>query len=83
MAAALARAEMRAEHPSVKVVSRAQRSLKKKIARIAELESMRDSGRNLSADQVKQFFLEGSALWLKPDSLLLTSSACGICEFPD
>lgn len=49
---ALARAEMRAKTPSVKIAARAVRSLKKKIARIAELEGRQDSGKSLSADQV-------------------------------
>lgn len=49
---ALARAEMRAKTPSAKIAARAVRSLKKKIARIAELEGRQDSGKSLSADQV-------------------------------
>ena len=49
---ALARAEMRARTPSAKMAARAVRSLKKKIARIAELEGRQDSGKALSADQV-------------------------------
>lgn len=52
MATALARAEMRAKTPSAKVAARAVRSLKKKIARIVELEGRRDSGKELSLDQV-------------------------------
>ena len=52
METALARAEMRAKTPSAKIAARAVRSLKKKIARIAELEGRRDSGEGLSADQV-------------------------------
>lgn len=55
MQTALARAEIRAQTPSTKVAARAVRSLKKKLARIAELEGMRDSGKDLSADQVKRF----------------------------
>lgn len=52
MATALARAEMRGNAPSAQVVARAVRSLRKKLARIAELENMRDSGENLTPDQV-------------------------------
>lgn len=52
MATALAPAEMRAEIPSATIAARAVRSLKKKIARISELEMMRDSGKDLTADQV-------------------------------
>lgn len=52
---ALARAEMRAKTPSAKIAARAVRSLKKKIARIAELEGRQDSGKSLSADQVEGF----------------------------
>lgn len=52
MATALARAERRADTPSAQVVARAVRSLRKKLARIAELEGMRDSGKDLTQDQV-------------------------------
>lgn len=52
MAAALARAEMRAKTPSTKISAKAVRSLKKKIGRIVELEALRDSGKQLSPDQV-------------------------------
>lgn len=52
MATALARADMRAATPSTKAAARAVRSLKKKIARLVELEGRRDSGKDLSADQV-------------------------------
>lgn len=44
---------MRAGTPSIKAASRAVRSLKKKIARIVELKGLRDSGKDLSADQVR------------------------------
>lgn len=54
MEAALARAEMRAKTPSTKISAKAVRSLKKKIARIVELEALRDSGKQLSPEQVNR-----------------------------
>lgn len=56
MVTALARAEIRAETPSVKTAARAVRSLKKKIARITELTMMRDGGKDLTEDQVSWLF---------------------------
>lgn len=51
-ASALARAEMRSNTPSAKVAARAVRSLKKKLARIREWEIARESGKDLSSEQV-------------------------------
>ncbi|CAM9159061.1 unnamed protein product [Choristocarpus tenellus] len=60
MAAAMARTERRGNTPSTKAAERAIRSLKKKIARIAELESLKNSGRSLSADQLQKVSLRPS-----------------------
>lgn len=53
-ATALARAEMRSNTPSAKVAARAVRSLKKKLARIREWELAKESGKEISSEQVNR-----------------------------
>lgn len=61
MGIALARAELWSNVPSEKVTARAARALRKKLARISEMEGMQERGEDLTPDQVRMVISHHSA----------------------